>query len=127
MKTKRMQTDRKKKQQNYLRHKLIESEIINYKNINIKSTKINRAEERKVYSANFGSPSMTYRPSVAEPGPLRPRQYSSSLCVLISDRAPTLIYTQMVASCFLKDTSEGASATEDGKKFHRGTVLGEKS
>ena len=48
------------------------------------------------------------------------------MLIALGDLAPTLIYTEMGASSFMKDASEGASATEAGKDFHRGTVLGKK-
>ena len=49
--------DRQKYQQNYLRHKLIESEIINYKHTKInKEYKNKQSRRKKVYPATFGSP-----------------------------------------------------------------------
>ena len=64
---------------------------------------------------------VTNLPSVALPGPLRPRQYSYPLMRYWWLGPYTYLYWD---GGQLLHASEEASATEAGKEFHRGTVLG---
>ena len=71
----------------------------------------------------FSQPFGLNKPSVAVPGPICP---DSIALHLKSDWVPKLAYNMRMDSSFLKDASEGASATEAGTEFLRGIVQGKK-